>query len=132
MLTYRSTWGRICNRITFVGAPVLVVAGIALLINGTLLGLIPLLFAPVWAWHALWYTACELTVERGSDTLHWRSALRSGAIPVSNIARIHNAVLDLNIALIELRQGRHLAVYRYGDFDEFVRNAGLGSARGPA
>ena len=44
---------------------------------------------------------------------------------MSNVACVHNAVLDLNIALIELRKGRHLAVYRYGDLDVFVRDAGL-------
>lgn len=128
MLTYRSWWGRLCNRIVFVGAPTVVVAGIALLVLGEPLGLVPLVLAPIWAWHALWYTACELTVEQGGDTLHWRSALRSGSIAVSNVARVHNAVIDRNIALIELRKGRHLAVYRYGDFDEFVQQAGLRSA----
>jgi len=125
MLTYTSPWGRICNRITFVGAPVLVVVGAALLIDGRLLGLIPLVFAPVWVWHALWYTACELTVDKDADTLHWRSAFTSGSIAVSNVARVHNAVLDRNVALVDLRKGRHLAVYRYGDLDEFVQKAGL-------
>jgi len=61
----------------------------------------------------------------GVDSLHWRSALTSGVVAVSNVACVHNAVLDLNIALIELRKGRHLAVDRYGDLDAFVRDAGL-------
>jgi hypothetical protein len=77
MLTYRSWWGRLCNGIVFVNAPILVVVGIVLLVLGEPLGLVPLVFAPIWAWHALWYTACELTVEKGGDTLQWQTSTSS-------------------------------------------------------
>jgi hypothetical protein len=129
MLTYRSWYGVLCNGITFVNVPIAVVAGVVLLILGTPEGLILLLFAPVWAWHALWHTAYELTLEPDADALRWRSALTSGSIALRDIENVRNTLFDLNIALIDKRSGGHLAVYRYGGLDEFVLNAGLLSSR---